>query len=236
MSGEELIKKGCDELGLPMDSRRARQFEIYYRYLEEQNKVMNLTAISGEEQIYTLHFLDSLAVSRFFEKGGRVADIGSGAGFPGVPLKICRDDLLVTVIDSLKKRTDFLSRLLETADIQGVTCIHGRAEEEAVRKEFRDGFDYATGRAVARLPVLCELCMPFVKKGGRFIAMKSVDSDDEVKDSEKAIKKLGGTLTAVCDYIVPCTDIRRRAVIIDKVSETPAGYPRRFAKIQKAPL
>lgn len=233
---EKYIAEGAAELGVCLPSDAFQAFNTYYDFLEEKNRVMNLTAIAGERDTARLHFLDSLAVAKYAPlKGSRVIDVGSGAGFPGVPLKIAVPDMRLTALDALGKRVEFLSELCERLGVDA-DCVHARAEEAALKPDMRDGFDFAVSRAVANLGVLCELCLPFVKVGGAFLAMKSTDTEDEINDAKSAIKTLGGKTEDVFDYKVPLTDIFHRLVIIRKTAPTPDGFPRRFTRIKKAPL
>ncbi|MBE6949298.1 MAG: 16S rRNA (guanine(527)-N(7))-methyltransferase RsmG [Ruminococcaceae bacterium] len=233
---EEKLTKGMNELGLAIDEKALTAFRKYYELLEETNKVMNLTAISGESDVASLHFLDSLALLKVTEfENKRVIDIGSGAGFPGIPLKIGCPSMKLTMLDALAKRVGFMARVCEEAGIEAEP-IHGRAEEYGQKKEYREQFDFAVSRAVASMNMLAELCIPFIKVGGCMLAMKSVDSGDEVKKSEECLEKLGCVVERTVDYAVPHTDVTHRCVVIRKVSPTPKQYPRRFAKIQKEPL
>ena len=212
------------------------QFRAYYTLLELANQVMNLTAISGEQNVATLHFLDSLIIDEAAElEGKRVIDIGSGAGFHGIPLKIAHPGMNLTLLDALTKRVNFMHSVCEQIETDVVT-VHGRAEELSRESDYREKYDYAISRAVANLNMLCELCVPFIKVGGRMIAMKSIDCNDEIAAAEGCIKRLGCELDEVRDYVIPGTDIAHRLVIIRKVRHTPDPYPRRFAKIQKEPL
>ena len=233
----ETLLKGAEELGLSLSEEALSRFMTYKELLVEKNKVMNLTAITEPKEIATLHFLDSIAILTMEDfKKKSVIDIGSGAGFPGLPMKIAEPEMRLTLLDALQKRVDFLSDVCKEAEIPA-DCLHARAEEAAEKgKGMRDHFDFAVSRAVARLNVLCELCLPFLKKGGKFLALKSVDSEEEINEAKNAIKLLGGKIIGVKDYPVPCTDIIHRVVVIEKLTETPKGYPRRFAKIKKAPL
>lgn len=207
----------------------------FSRLLLERNQVMNLTAITEPREVATLHLLDSLAVAAAVDLRGRtVVDVGTGAGFPGVPLAIAVPEAEVTLLDSLRKRIDFLQETCEALGLRNTACVHGRAEEFAAAH--REGYDFAVSRAVAALPVLCELCLPLVKVGGAFLAMKSSHSQEETEQAAKAISLLGGTLEAVTDYSIPTTDIVHRLLLIRKVSPTPKKYPRRFAQIKKQPL
>ena len=195
---------------------------------------MNLTAITGEAEVARLHFLDCGALLNMADFSGKaVIDVGTGAGFPGLPLKILCPDIRLTLLDSLQKRVDFLQSTCSLLELATVDCVHARAEESM---QYREKFDIAVSRAVSRLNMLCELCLPFVAVGGKFIAMKGPGGVQELAEAENAIALLGGRVLGITDYTVPGTDITHSAVIIEKTSPTPAKYPRRFAKIQKSPL
>ena len=232
----QILENGVKTYGLELPETAAPAFRRYFELLDERSRVMNLTAISGEEDVYTLHFLDSLFLLTLDDfRGKSVIDIGSGAGFPGIPMKIAQPEISLTLLDAQQKRVDFMSEVCSEVGC-GAVCLHARAEEAAFDHGMRDCFDFAVSRAVARLNVLCELCMPFVRAGGSFIAMKSTGSDDELSEAENAVRKLGGEVAKIEDYTVPGTGVTHRAIVIRKVTETPSGYPRRFAKIQKKPL
>ena len=236
---KELISTGLESLGLSgsVPAQSAEQLAHYGQLLIEQNKVMNLTAITDPHDVATLHMLDCASLLDCARLHGRtLIDVGSGAGFPGMVLKILCPGLDITLLDGLQKRLDWLDTVACDLGITGVTTVHGRAEEYGLDPKFRDQFDFATARAVADLRLLCEMCLPFVKVGGRFLAMKSVDCDAELEQSASAIEKLGGKLSGCYDYAIPHTDVTHRVVVIDKVAPTPSGYPRRWAKIQKSPL
>lgn len=235
MQLEDILRGGFEELKLPCDGEALRRYRIYCDYLAEINSVMNLTAIQGEADTARLHFLDCAALLTMEDlKGKKLIDVGTGAGFPGLALKIACPEMELTLLDSLDKRVNFLRNTCERLGFEDVTCIHSRAEEAP--KEFRAAFDVATSRAVARLNLLCELCLPLVKKGGMFIAMKSTGHQEELEEAKKGIKLLGGKVERVVDYTIPGTDIVHSAIIIRKVSDTPAKYPRRWAQIKKMPL
>ena len=207
----------------------------YGDLLIETNKVMNLTAITDPEDVATLHFLDSAALLTLESFSGKsVVDVGTGAGFPGLPLRVLEPSIRLTLLDSLNKRIQFLETVCRELDLPDVACVHARAEEFAA--EHRETFDLAVSRAVAALPVLCELCLPLVKPGGKFLAMKSVESDAELAAAQHAIAILGGAVEAVRDYAIPGTDVRHRLIVVEKVKKTPEKYPRMFAKIKKNPL
>ena len=237
MSMQARIASGLTALGLtPPDGAAARLAE-YGRLLLEQNQVMNLTAITEPDQVADLHFLDSAALLGCADlRGKSLVDVGTGAGFPGLPLRILEPTLHLTLLDSLGKRINWLAALCEQLGVQGVTCLHARAEEQAFVSGFRDSFDFAVSRAVASMGMLCELCLPYVKVGGYFLAMKSMDCGEEVAAAVSAIRLLGGRLQPVLEYQIPGTDVRRRVIVVQKLFPTPAGYPRRWAKMQKAPL
>lgn len=232
---ESIIKSGFEELGLAMDEQALSRYRTYYEYLEEINKVMNLTAISGEEDVAKLHFLDCAALAAQLPLDGRrLIDVGTGAGFPGLALKIACPGLRLTLLDSLDKRVNFLKNCCERLEFEDVRCIHARAEEAAA--DMRESFDIASSRAVARLNLLSELCLPFVKQGGYFAAMKGPDCEEEINEAKRGIAMLGGKLEKKIDYTVPGSDIVHSIVLIKKVKPTPAKYPRRWAQIKKQPL
>lgn len=221
--------------GAAFNEKTLSRFRRYYELLEETNKVMNLTAISGEADVATLHFLDCTALLEHYDFAGKSAvDVGTGAGFPGLPLRIACEDLKLTLMDSLDKRIGFLKTVCRELELSDVECIHCRAEEAAA--EHREEYDIALSRAVARLNLLCELCLPMVKVGGVFIAMKSADCDEELKEAQNAIRLLGGSFEKRIDYTIPGTDITHTALMIRKKNETAKRYPRRWAQIKKQSL
>ncbi|MCI9027447.1 MAG: 16S rRNA (guanine(527)-N(7))-methyltransferase RsmG [Lawsonibacter sp.] len=236
---EEIISAGLEELGLtgrvPEDA--PAQLAQYGRMLLEKNQVMNLTAIQEPEGVARLHMLDCAALLKFCDfESKTLIDVGTGAGFPGMVLKMLVPSLEVTLLDSLNKRLDWLLETCGTLSLQGIRTLHARAEEQAQVKGFRDSFNFAAARAVADLRVLCELCLPYVKVGGQFLAMKSTNSDRELEEAAHAIKLLGGRVRGVHDYTIPGTDVTHRLILIEKLAPTLKGYPRRWAKIQKEPL
>ena len=230
---EEHLRKGLAELGLGDDA--APSLLRFGELLLEKNKVMNLTAITDPEDVASLHFLDSAALLTLAElKGKTVVDVGTGAGFPGMPLKILEPSIRMTLLDALGKRITFLQEVRDELGLQNVQCVHARAEEFAA--EHRQGFDFAVSRAVANLSVLCELCLPLVKVGGYFLPMKSVESGEELETAKKAVQTLGGRVERTADYQIPGTEVVHRVIFIKKIAETPKKYPRPFAKIKKNPL
>ena len=231
---EEILRSGLAELGVTFPEEGPDRLRRYYELLSERNQVMNLTAIEGEEPTARLHFLDCAAILAHVPLQGRsVCDVGSGAGFPGLVLKALAPDIALTLLDSLQKRVAFQQEAAEAMGLSGVICLAGRAEEQ---RELRGVFDAVTSRAVARLPVLTELCLPLVKRGGVFVAMKGPEPEAELVEAARCIGMLGGGDTRVVKYTVPGTDAVHSLIIIRKKSSTPPQYPRRFAQIKKQPL
>ena len=232
---EEVLRGGFAALGLPLDGTALSRYRLYADVLSETNRVMNLTAIEGADEIARLHLLDSAALLTLPGfPGGRVIDVGTGAGFPGLALKIARPELSLVLLDSLDKRVGFLRGVCDRLGLADVTCVHARAEEAPA--EYRAAFDYAVSRAVARLNVLCELCLPFVRVGGAFLAMKGPEHADELEEARRAIRLLGGELESENDYTIPGTEIVHSVIVIRKLAETPKNYSRRWAQLKKQPL
>lgn len=230
---KDILVRGLAELQL--DTSRAEALEAFARAMLQKNEVMNLTRITEETAVAQLHLLDSAVLLTLADfKGKRVCDVGTGAGFPGMPLRILEDDFDLVLLDSLDKRIAWLRQQCEAMGLQRVDCVHARAEEFAAAEKER--FDIVSSRAVANLRMLAELCLPLVKVGGLFLAMKSVESEGELHEAENAIKRLGGTLKKTVDYTIPTSDVTHRLFIIEKTAPTPKGYPRAFAKIKKSPL
>ena len=233
MTPESLLREGLSGWGLAADAA-PRLLEFSDRLLEK-NRVMNLTAITDPVDVVTLHLLDCAVLLRMEDfRGKRVVDVGPGAGFPGMPLRLLEPDFDLTLLDSLGKRVAFLQEVCNAMALQRVTCVHARAEEFAAQE--RERFDLAVSRAVAPLNVLCELSLPLVRVGGSFLAMKSVDCGEELQSAKSAISQLGGQLEGCEDYTIPGTDVTHRVVRIRKVRPTPKTFPRAFAKIKKNPL
>jgi len=231
-----ILTSGSASLGIALPPTAILAFEEYFALLEKRRQFVNLTAITGAEDVARLHFLDALALVKPLRlKGARVIDIGSGAGIPGVPLKIAEPTVDVTLLDSTGKRVAFLKELCAALGLDA-TCLHARAEDAAREPGMREEFDIAVSRAVARLNTLCELCLPYVRIGGLFVAMKGVDSGAEIAEAGAAIAELGGELQELIDYSIPGADATHRALLIRKTARTPEKYPRRFARIQRAPL
>lgn len=230
---EAVLRRGLAALSLPTEGVPA--LLRYWELLAEKNRVMNLTAITDPVDAARLHFLDSAALLPLADlRGKTVVDVGTGAGFPGLPLKILEPSIRLTLLDAQRKRVDFLREVCADLGLRDVECVHARAEDFAAER--RESFDAAVSRAVAALPVLAELCLPLVKVGGKFLAMKSVDTGEELNAAGRAVNVLGGRLEKPLDYVVSGTDIPHRLVILTKIEETPKKYPRTFAKIKKNPL
>ena len=236
------FEKGLEQLSITLSGEQKQQFLTYYEYLVEKNKVMNLTAITEYEEVITKHFLDSLAVVKTScfkpEKlaGKRLIDIGTGAGFPGIPLKIAFPELEILLLDSLNKRINFLNEVTEMLGLTKINTVHGRAEDYAKQKGYRENYDFCVSRAVANLSTLSEYCIPFVKQGGCFISYKSGSVDQELIQAEKAVKILGGQREEVVRFSLADTDMDRSFVVIRKAKPTPKKYPRKAGLPSKEPL
>ena len=236
---EQLIASGLAQMGLAgrTPERAPALLARYGQLLVEKNRVMNLTAITEPRDVATLHMLDCAALLNCGDFAGKtLIDVGTGAGFPGMLLKILVPTLNVTLLDSLNKRVDWLSQTARDLGLEGVEAIHARAEEAGLDRSLRETFDFAAARAVADLRLLCELCLPFVKVGGLFLSMKSADCGQELERALPAVQRLGGQVERTFDYAIPHTDVVHRVVIIKKNALTPEIYPRRWVKIQKSPL
>lgn len=238
MEPVELLKHSFSGMGISLTPEKVEQFMEYSRLLRKWNEVMNLTAITDEEGIILKHFADSVSPLSFIDipKNARLIDIGTGAGFPGIPLKIVRGDLKLTLVDSLNKRINFLNAVCEALGLDNTECIHARAEELSRDEYKRESFDYCLSRAVAPLNVLAEYCLPFVRPGGVFAALKGPNSLNEIKEADKAISVMGGKIESVKDVEIPETDLKHTLIIINKVKPTPSRYPRKGAAISKKPI
>jgi 16S rRNA (guanine527-N7)-methyltransferase len=233
---KNILVKGAESFSIYLDDSQISRFIEYKNTLKLWNQKFNLTAIEDDKEIVIKHFIDSLSIYPHIKgKGNNLLDIGAGAGFPGIPIKIVCKKLKVTLLDSLKKRVKFLEHIINSFGLENVLAIHGRAEDYGNNSNFRESFDIVTARAVAKLPVLLEYCLPLIKIGGIFVAMKG-SIIDEISDSRKALKLLGGEIDEVQELILPFSDIKRNIIIIKKLRHTPTNYPRKAGKPSKEPL
>lgn len=233
---KELLINGASKLNILLDGKTADNFLTYMSLLIQTNKSLNLTAITEPEEIITKHFLDSLTACDFIPQGASVIDVGCGAGFPGLPIKFARADVALTLLDSLNKRLSFIDSVLTETNTTGVKCVHARAEDGGRDKLYREKYDIALSRAVANMAVLCEYCLPYVKVGGKFLALKGPAADEELKNAEKAIKALGGEIEQVAEVTVPFTDLLHKIVVVKKVKPCPKEYPRKAGTPSKKPI
>ena len=233
---KDLFINGVGAMELPVSQKQTEQFLSYSKLLTEWNEKMNLTAVTDPDGIAVKHFLDSILPLSYVSipEGATVADIGTGAGFPGLPIKIMRPDINLLLVDSLNKRINFLNTVVDELALESVKCVHGRAEELAVKGDFREKADVVVSRAVANMTVLCEYCLPFVKTDGFFIALKADNAEDEINSAKPMIGTLGGTVEDVISAPLPMSDMTRTLAVIRKTKETPKQFPRRADKIKKS--
>ena len=233
---KEKLIINVDKLGINLSEIQLKQFYNYMNLLIEWNKKVNLTAITEPDEIILKHFVDSLTISKYISDGTKVVDVGTGAGFPGIPLKIVRQDVDITLLDSLQKRINFLDEVINELNLEKITTIHSRVEDFGKNKKYREEFDIATSRAVANLSTLSEYLLPLVKVGGKVISMKGSLIQEELENSKNAIKILGGKIEKVDEFDLPNSDISRNIVLIDKIKTTPNRYPRKAGEPSKKPL
>lgn len=238
MHGKELLINGIKELGIEITNRQVEQFLKYYEMLVETNKVMNLTSIVDLDEVIVKHFIDSLLVVKTIDmnKFNTMIDVGTGAGFPGIPLKIMFPNLKVVLLDSLNKRLKFLDSIIDELQLTDISTIHGRAEDIGKDIEYREKFDVCVSRAVANLSTLSEYCIPFISVGGEFISYKSEFSEEEKRGAEKAINLLGGSIKKSVIVELPYSEINRSFIFIDKKNKTPNKYPRKAGVPSKKPI
>ena len=234
----EKFKNGLQQLHIALSEKQMEQFLQYYELLVEKNKVMNLTAITEFDEVVEKHFLDSVSLTQQLDlhQPLKVLDLGTGAGFPGIPLKIVFPELEITLMDSLNKRVLFLQDVISSLQLENIEAVHGRAEEAARNKKYRESFDLCVSRAVANISTLSEYCLPFVKIGGSFISYKSSTIEDELEDGKKGIAILGGKVKDVYKFTLPDSELQRSFVVIQKEKKTPKAYPRKAGTPSKEPL
>lgn len=229
---KEKMGKKCPELTV----LKQEQFEKYKDLLLEWNEKINLTAITEEDDIILKHFIDSMTILKHIDENSSIVDVGTGAGFPGIPIKIANPSINVTLVDSLNKRLIFLEEVIKNLNLEKIKTVHSRAEEFGQNKNYREKFDIATSRAVANLSVLVEYLLPLVKVGGKCICMKGSDIEEELQNSKDAIKTLGGQIEKVEEFTLPESDIKRNIIVIKKIKQTPNKYPRKPGVPSKNPL
>ena len=234
----DLMAKAAEDVGLELTTEQYDQFITYMRLLQEWNEKINLTAILEDEEIIKKHFIDSIKAFKRdeFKKNVNMIDVGTGAGFPGIPIAIMSPNINVTLLDSLNKRIKFLDIVISKLGLKNIKTIHSRAEDGARNKKLREKFDIATSRAVANMSVLSEYCLPYVKVGGKFIALKGPAVDQEIEESDVAIKTLGGELEQICEVKIEDTDLRHNLVVVKKIKECAKTYPRKAGTISKNPI
>ena len=230
------LKEESKKIECNLDEKQLEEFYDYMNLLIEWNEKINLTAITNPEEIITKHYIDSLTVSKYIMESDNIVDVGTGAGFPGIPLKIANPKLNVTLVDSLNKRINFLNDVINKTNLDNIIAIHNRAEEFGKNKQYREKYDVAISRAVARLNVLVEYLLPTVKIKGKCICMKGPDVKEEIEEAKNAIEVLGGIIEKVEEFYLPDTDIKRTIIVIKKIKNTPNKYPRKPGTPSKEPI
>ena len=231
-----ILNDKCQKIHIKLREEQIKKFYTYMNLLLEWNEKMNLTAITEPNEVILKHFIDSLTISKYIEDDSTVIDMGTGAGFPGIPLKIVREDINITLVDSLNKRIKFLDEVIDKLDLQNIETVHARAEEFGRGVKYREKFDYATSRAVANLSTLAEYLIPLVKIKGKVISMKGYTVDEEIENSRKAINVLGGKISGIDEFDLPDSDIKRNIIIIEKIRNTSNKYPRKAGTPAKDPI
>lgn len=233
----EQFQNGIDSLGIELSDHQMQQFIDYYELMVQWNNVMNLTAITSFPEVLSKHFIDSLSIVKVYRPAKeKILDMGTGAGFPGIPLKIAFPETEIILLDSLNKRITFLDEVIQKLKLNGIKALHGRAEDFGKNNDYRGQFDLCVSRAVAKLSILSEYCLPYIKKGGYFISYKSGKAEEELILAKKALDILGAKEISVNNFILPGTDMERSLVVIQKTLETPMKYPRSAGKPTKDPL
>ena len=235
---KELLQASSKEMGIALTATQAEQFMTYMDLLLEWNEKMNLTTITEPRDVVLKHFADCLSIVPFLEikENTKIIDVGTGAGFPGIPVKIACPHMSMLLLDSLQKRIGFLEAVMKKLMLTDVSCVHSRAEDAGQSPLYREQFDYCVSRAVANLAILAEYCLPFVKVGGRLIALKGPEAGKEVQEAQRAVAKLGGKIMSIHDVTIPFTDLSHKLIIIEKNKATPKQYPRKAGTISKSPL
>ena len=231
-----ILKSECEKIQIELEEKHIEKFYKYMQLLLEWNEKINLTAITDPNEVILKHFVDSLTINKYIKDNSTIIDIGTGAGFPGIPLKIIREDLQITLVDSLNKRIKFLEEVIEKLELKNIKPIHARAEELGKNIKYREKFDYATSRAVANLSTLSEYLIPLVKIQGKIISMKGSEVEKELIDSKNAISVLGGKILKIDEFNLPSSDIKRNVIIMEKVKNTPNKYPRKAGTPAKDPI
>lgn len=239
MEKEVFIKEITNMAQSVNEELSLQQCEKFYDYMNlllKWNEKINLTAITDPKEIIIKHFIDSIIIKKHIKENSKLVDIGTGAGFPGIPLKIADDTIKVTLVDSLNKRIKFLADVINKLELKNIDAIHARAEEIGQNKKYREQYDIVTSRAVAKLNILAEYMMPLVKTGGQCICMKGPEVEEEIESSKNAIHILGGEIQKIESFVIPNTDIKRTIIIINKITQTPSKYPRKAGTPSKTPL
>lgn len=236
MNFEEKLKQKIQKLNIEVEDKQIDNFRKYMELLLEWNQKMNLTAITQEDDVILKHFVDSLTIQKYLKEGKSLSDIGTGAGFPGIPLNIMNNNVKYILVDSLNKRINFLNEVISNLDLKNIEAIHSRIEEFGQNKKYRESFDIVTSRAVASLKVLLEYMLPLTKVGGICICMKASNIEEEINDSKKALEVLGGKIEKIEKTILPDSDIERNIIIIRKEKNTPKNYPRKPGTPSKEPI
>ena len=233
---KKVLYEKTKQIGIELTEEQLEKFYLYMNILLEWNEKINLTAITNEEEIILKHFVDSLTINKYIEDSKSLIDVGTGAGFPGIPIKILRQDLKIILLDSLNKRINFLNEVIEKLELKNIECIHGRAEEFGKNKNYREKYDISTSRAVANMSTLSEYLIPFVKIGGKVLAMKGDKAEEELEEAKKAIKLLGGKVENIDNFYLPNSDIKRSIIIIKKIEKTESKFPRKPGMPAKEPI
>ena len=234
----DMLKEACENEGLTFDDKMYNNFIEYKGLIKEWNEKINLTAITEDEEIIKKHFIDSIKVFKFpyVKEAKNIIDIGTGGGFPGIPMKIVKSDCSMVLLDSLNKRINFLNEVIDKLDLNDIKTIHGRAEDFAQTTEYRENFDLAVSRAVANLTVLLELCLPYVKVGGYFVALKGPSIEEEIKDATVALRVLGGSIKEIIEVDIAGSDLKHNLLVVKKIKETSKKYPRKAGTANKSPI